>query len=124
MARPLCQTLGVSVAIRIFTFARKGVSQMKKLFLLSMVLLLSACGAKSLEGTYVNSDGEITRITIEQNGKLSMLDKKGKETKMSYTVSGENQLIVTSPELLMPIVLLVGKDGAINSPIMGIFTKK
>ena len=97
---------------------------MKKLFLLSMVLLFSACGTKPLEGTYVNSNGEITRIVIEQNGKLSMMDKKGKETKMSYTASGENQLIVTSPELLIPIVLLIGKDGAINSPIMGTFTRK
>lgn len=92
---------------------------MKKLFLLSIVLLLSACGSK-IEGTYVSASNilEVTSLTFKSNGKLSIQSKKAAEFEVPYSEDGDK---ITAG---VPFLLVRAKDGSIYSPQLGTFTKK
>lgn len=90
---------------------------MKKLFLVSMILLLSACGSK-LDGTYKNNDG--LQLTFNSNGTVSttMLDM---EMELSYEVNG-NKIKVQFPQ--GDQIWTLKEDGSIDAGFLGKYTKK
>jgi outer membrane lipopolysaccharide assembly protein LptE/RlpB len=96
--------------------AKKGF-HMKKLFLLSVVLLLSACGSK-LDGTYADKNGMLS-YTFKSNGKTYQ-SAMGMEVELDYEVDG-NKIKLVTPQGNMIMTLL--DDGSIESP-MGILTKQ
>jgi hypothetical protein len=70
-----------------------------QLFLLSSVLLLSACGSKSrLDGTYAYADqtGFVSvSYTFKSNGKVTA-SAMGREYELNYEVDG-NKVRITNP---------------------------
>lgn len=82
---------------------------MKKLFLLSLILLLSACGSK-INGTYANDD---VSYTFGSNGKVSA-STMGMEVEMNYEVDG-NKIKLITPQGNMILTLL--DDGSIKGPM-------
>ncbi|MFA5017226.1 MAG: hypothetical protein WC504_06745 [Methylobacter sp.] len=91
---------------------------MKKLFLLSAVLLLSACGPK-LDGTYTDNMG-ITSYTFESNGKMTQ-SIMGVAIEMNYEVDG-NKVKLIAPQGTFVLTLL--EDGSIQGPMGSKFVKQ
>lgn len=89
---------------------------MKKLFLLSIVLLLSACGSK-LDGTYSG----LLDLTFKPNGKVSMV-MAGVETETPYEVDGDK--IKFRFQGGSDTVLTLKNGGVLDGGILGKFTKK
>lgn len=90
---------------------------MKKLFLLSAVLLLSACD--KLDGTYTDNMG-ITSYTFESNGKMTQ-SVMGMVIEMNYEVDG-NKVKLIAPQGTFVLTLL--EDGSIQGPMGSKFTKQ
>lgn len=90
---------------------------MKKLFLLTIALLLSACGAK-LDGTYIQGNAH---FTFKSNGKASTNMLLGFEYEVPYEVDGDK--ITIHFQNGTPIWTLK-KDGSIDAGPFGTFTKK
>jgi len=90
---------------------------MKKLFLLSAVLLLSACD--KLDGTYTDNMG-ITSYTFESNGKMTQ-SVMGMAIEMNYEVDG-NKVKLIAPQGTFVLTLL--EDGSIQGPMGSKFTKQ
>ncbi len=85
-------------------------------FLLSTVLLLSACGSRSkLDGTY--SDG-FSSYTFKSNGKVSM-SVMGIEREMNYEVDANKIKIGVDPSGNSAFVFTLLDDGSIQG-LMGV----
>lgn len=95
----------------------------KKLLLLSIFALLSACGQK-IDGTYVGKDpasGKEVTLTFKPDGKLIMLGSSGKESEFTYKAEGEKYNVYTG---LGPMIFTLNNDGSLNAGILGLFNKK
>lgn len=91
---------------------------MKKIFLLSIVLLLSACGSK-IEGTYV-SDRTLESLTFKSNGTVTEMIADMKVGDFPYQVNGD-QIKIDG----LTTSFILKKDGSIDGGIIhGRFTKK
>ncbi len=87
-------------------------------WILSMILLLSACGA-SLDGTYTDPNGMLS-YTFKSGGKLYE-SAMGMEIELNYQMDGK-KIKIMSPQGNLILTLL--DDGSIQGP-MGIkLTKK
>lgn len=106
---------------------------MKKLFLLTIVLLLSACGSgaesvsgvsSGLEGTYVSSKMPESLI-FKSNGEMDWLKLDHIFMKGFYKIDGDQIKIDVSKKFNDESVMKLNKDGSIDGGIMhGTFTKK
>lgn len=85
---------------------------MKKLLLLSTILLLSACGQK-LDGTYTEQTGMFS-YTFKSNGTMiqSTQSLPDAEVEVKYEVDG-NKVKLLFPQLTIVATLL--EDGAIQA---------
>ena len=99
---------------------------MKKIFLLLLVLILSACGGKKIEGEYVGKD---ISLTFKPNGKLSIstLDASHNQAssfELDYKTDGNKVNVSAGPAGVLPITQ--NDDGSINAPAIwgGILIKK
>lgn len=103
---------------------------MKKLLLLSIVLLLSACGSKKIEGAYVGTDlmsGKKIILTFNPNGKLTVSDESGKtsgDSGLDYKTDGNK--VNVSMGILGIVPITQNDDGSLNAPAIlgGLLTKK
>lgn len=91
---------------------------MKKLFLLSLVLMITACSPKlDLDGTY---KGELN-FTFKPNGKVSTMIF-GVATETPYEVDGDKI------KFHFPggknVVLTIQKDGSLDGGLLGKFIKQ
>lgn len=90
---------------------------MKSILLLTVVMLLSACGQR-VEGTYANG---MLSYTFWDTGKVNMSDFLGVvNVDYSYKIEGKN-IKVTTPETTQVFVLL--EDGSLQTPT-GVILKK
>lgn len=91
---------------------------MKKLFVLSALLLLTACGSK-LDGTYVQKSAY---VTFKSNGKAYTNMSLGLgEVAYPYEMDG-NKITVHLPNATP--VWTLKEDGSIDAGILGTFTRK
>lgn len=92
---------------------------MKKIFMLCVFLLITACGQK-IDGTYV-SDGGNASFTFKDNGKLVFGSGNSvKET--TYSVDGDR--IVFNFDGGTPSFFVLNKDGTISLNGFEKYTKK
>lgn len=90
---------------------------MKTILLLTVVMLLSACGQR-VEGTYANG---MLSYTFWGTGKVNMSDFLGVvNVDYNYKIEGKN-IKVTTPEATQVFVLL--EDGSLQTP-SGLILKK
>lgn len=89
---------------------------MKKLLLLSAVLLLTACGSK-LEGKYAD---QYSSITFNSNGK-AIQSAFGANVEVNYELDGSKVKLI-SPQGTMVMTML--EDGSIQSPMGGKLVKQ
>lgn len=91
------------------------VKTLKKLILLSAVLLLAACGSK-LNGTYADPSGSIA-YTFSSNGKViqSML---GAEIEMNYEVDGNKLKLGGADGVSMVLTLVDDNSISFNGTIL------
>lgn len=96
---------------------------MPKLFLLSIFLLLSACGSGAkLEGTYENPKDALVHIslTFKSNWTVTVTEKKnGKAVEHQFKVVDDQVQIQN-----FAVPLTIFKDGSLDGNIFGTFTKK
>jgi outer membrane lipopolysaccharide assembly protein LptE/RlpB len=90
---------------------------MKNIFLLAVVLLLSACGAK-LTGVYVNNSNNRS-LTFNSDGTAYESNAGVKISEFSYSLDGNSIKINGNKS---PYVLL--EDGSIGGVALGKFSKK
>ena len=96
---------------------------MKKLVLLSM-LLLCACGASKLDGTYVDNDDpkkELVRFTFKPNGKV-VQSTMGVQVEFPYEVEGKTVKLITAPGTAL--LMTLQDDGSIDSQLVGKLKRK
>jgi hypothetical protein len=93
------------------------------LFLLSAVLLLSACGSKSrLDGTYATEPGAGgISLTFQSNGKVTR-SFMGNEVEGNYEVDGNKVKITGLPGAGTQVLTLL-EDGSIQGGMGVKFTK-
>jgi len=95
---------------------------MQKMFLLSILLLLSACGSGSkLEGTYENQKDALEHIslTFKSNWTVTVTGKDGKAVEHQFKVVDDHVQIQN-----FAVPLTIFKDGSLDGNIFGTFTKK
>lgn len=92
---------------------------MNKLFLLSIALLLSACGSK-IEGTYVG-DGMFaaSSFTFKSNGKV-LINNMGIQDEVPYEIDGDKIKLMT----MGGVIVTLKQDGSFDLPGGGTYTKK
>lgn len=100
---------------------------MKKLFLIVLILSLSACGSKKIEGEYVGKygTGESVSFTFKPNGKLAIVfdGKQGSAPDMDYRADGDKVNIAGK---FGAIPITQNDDGSLNAPhpFPALLTKK
>lgn len=94
---------------------------MKRLILIVMIFLLSACGSGAgLEGTYTNG---MMNITFKPNNKVSGPNMLGGEQETTFEVDGD-KIKFRFPASSDNIILVKKSDGTFDGGILGKFTKK
>lgn len=84
---------------------------MKKALMLSLTLLLAACGS-GIEGTYKDEMG-VSSYTFKSGGKVSMT-VMGMETEMEYKVE-DGKVKIGTPQGSM--VMAIQEDGSLQGPM-------
>lgn len=81
------------------------------------LVLLTACGGRSLSGTYVDPNGNLS-LTFGSGGKVRYhANETGFSEDASYRVSGSNLTIATAKGALGK--LTIESNGCLHSPTMG-----
>lgn len=92
---------------------------MKKLYLLSIALLLSACGSK-LDGTYVGKGMfAASSFTFQSNGKV-VVNNMGIKAEVPYEIDGDKIKIMA----MGGVIVTLKEDGSFDLPGGGTFTKQ
>jgi len=97
---------------------------MKKILLLVLALMLSACGPTTLNGTYENPPNTFTghfALNFKPDGSviIKQFDKPIPSEEHQYKVVGEK---IQIQNFVIPLTIF--KDGSLDGNMFGVFKKK